>query len=408
MAGVPEDANSLHQAMVDDLKNRGLVHSPAVEAAFRAVPRHVFLPDDIPLARVYSDEPIVTRYDQRKQPISSSSQPAIMAVMLEMLALRAGQRVLEVGAGTGYNAALIAQIVGDDGFVVSIDIDQDLAIEANEHLHAAGFAQVRVLVGDGTLGCERYAPFDRIILTVGAGDIAPAWCDQLQPAGRLLLPLTLRCTPRVVAFEPAGARVMRSVGVTLGGFMPLRGSGAPKPHEHRLPGRHGLSVWTDQRVDVNMQQVEAALAAPTREYPTGVWVENLSNWSGWALWLELHEPAFALAFYEIQDGKRPYQQTPGLVEGGQVALVVPQGRRSSTDRARGVELRVRCYGESDALTVRLISCLRTWQAAGSPRLEDDLHIGVLPSAAQVKLPAHAIVIRKPHMQFVLEIDSPTR
>ncbi len=106
-------AAELHQALVDQLlamrsadSRARLIRSPAVEAAFRAAPRHLFLPE-VPVEQVYRDEAIVTKR-QDGVPISSSSQPAIMAIMLEQLALEPGHRVLEIGAGTGYNAALLA------------------------------------------------------------------------------------------------------------------------------------------------------------------------------------------------------------------------------------------------------------------------------------------------------------
>ena len=112
----PGDANALNQNLVDQLKWKGILTLPEVEAAFRAVPRHLFLPD-LPLEEVYQDEAIATKMLDG-QFVSSSSQPAIMAIMLEQLQLEAGQRVLEIGAGTGYNAALMAHIVGETGQVV--------------------------------------------------------------------------------------------------------------------------------------------------------------------------------------------------------------------------------------------------------------------------------------------------
>src|SRR5689334_7832237 len=102
-------APELQHSLVEYLKQGGHLPSPSVEAAFRAVPRHLFLPD-LELEKVYQDEAIPTKL-QDEIPISSSSQPTIMAIMLEQLRLKPGQRVLEIGAGTGYNAALIAHIV---------------------------------------------------------------------------------------------------------------------------------------------------------------------------------------------------------------------------------------------------------------------------------------------------------
>ena len=105
------------------------ISSERVAAALRAVPRHLFLPE-LPPQAAYRDEAIVTKRDQAGQPISSSSQPAIMAIMLDQLDLAPGQRVLEIGAGTGYNAALISHVVGAQGQVTSVDIDPELVVQA--------------------------------------------------------------------------------------------------------------------------------------------------------------------------------------------------------------------------------------------------------------------------------------
>src|SRR5687768_1419512 len=134
------NAASLRDALVDGLVREGSIRSPAVEAAFRAVPRECFLPG-VPLGRVYRDEAIVT-HEQDGVPISSSSQPAIMAIMLEQLAVEPGHRVLEIGAGTGYNAALLAQLVGPRGRVVTLDLDEPIVAEARANLAAAGIGGV--------------------------------------------------------------------------------------------------------------------------------------------------------------------------------------------------------------------------------------------------------------------------
>src|SRR5262249_35642587 len=143
------EALARHHALVDGLRRDGALHSAAVEAAFRAVPRHLFLPG-LPLDVIYRDDAIVTKREEGRG-VSSSSQPAMMAIMLEQLDLRPGHRVLEIGAGTGYNAALMAHIVGEQGRVTTLDIDEDLAAAAAAHLNRAGFERVRVVCGDGGL-----------------------------------------------------------------------------------------------------------------------------------------------------------------------------------------------------------------------------------------------------------------
>src|SRR4030081_2626179 len=109
--------------------------------------------------------------------------------MLEQLDLRPGHHVLEIGAGTGYNAALMARIVGPAGAVTAVDIDEDLIARAAVHLAEAGVSGVELVAADGALGYPTGAPYDRIVLTVGSSDIRPEWVAQLGPGGRLLLPL---------------------------------------------------------------------------------------------------------------------------------------------------------------------------------------------------------------------------
>jgi protein-L-isoaspartate(D-aspartate) O-methyltransferase len=214
--------SALHQGLIDKLKQEKFIRSSHVEAAFRQVPRHLFLPD-IPGEKVYQDDAIITKYLDG-MPISSSSQPAIMAIMLEQLDLQVGDRVLEIGAGTGYNSALMAHIVGETGEVIAVDIDEDIVEGARQNLAKAGLERVKVICADGGFGYGSSASYDRIILTVAAWDIAPAWREQLKPNGRLILPLTLKEDVQVTAaFELADGYLV-SVSATPCGFMKLRGA----------------------------------------------------------------------------------------------------------------------------------------------------------------------------------------
>ena len=145
------DLGRLRDRMVTSVTASGRPVSDAVAAAMRAVPRHLFLPD-LPPPMAYRNEAIVTRRDADGQPTSSSSQPTIMAYMLDQLGVTAGQRVLEIGAGTGYNAALLQQLVGAGGRVVTVDLDADVAREAAAHLAAAGYPEVIVVQADGAAG----------------------------------------------------------------------------------------------------------------------------------------------------------------------------------------------------------------------------------------------------------------
>lgn len=97
--------------------------------------------------------------------------------MIEQLDVQIGHRVLEIGAGTGYNAALLAWLAGSSGRVTTIDVDEDIVQEARDNLRRAGFSEVHVVAGDGWLGLPTDAPFDRIEATVGVWDLSPHWVD---------------------------------------------------------------------------------------------------------------------------------------------------------------------------------------------------------------------------------------
>jgi len=230
----PEDVDGeLRARLVARLREGGALHDEAVERALLRVPRHVFLPH-IPPERAYADAAIPTHWENGV-PVSSASQPAIVALMLEQMRLAPGMRVLEIGAGTGYNAALLAELVGPEGHVTSLDIDPAIAEEARAHLAAAGYAGVRVAAADGWAGWPGGAPFDRIMLTVGASDVSPAWLDQLAEGGLLVLPLWLRAAEASVAFRKQGG-VLRSESLTCCGFKRLRGAAAAAEKWVALPG----------------------------------------------------------------------------------------------------------------------------------------------------------------------------
>src|SRR3990172_6826810 len=127
-----EHAPLFDQRVVDLLKRTGSIRSARVEAAFRARPRRLFVPF-APLDEFYGDEPVITHL-QDGVAVSSNSQPSVVAEMLDLLALEPGMRVLEIGAGTGWNAALMRHIVGEQGSVVTVDIDPDAAAGALRNL----------------------------------------------------------------------------------------------------------------------------------------------------------------------------------------------------------------------------------------------------------------------------------
>jgi methyltransferase of FxLD system len=235
MAAKRTPSERLRSRLVKDLRGKGVIVSDAVQAAFLAVPRERFIPEvanEQGLEAVYRDEAIVTKRDPRGMPLSSSSQPALMAKMLELLAPTPGDRVLEIGTGTGYNAALLAEMVGSHGRVTSVDVDAGLARTARRALREAGY-RMSVKVGDGREGHPSRAPYDRIIATACADEIPNAWLEQLADGGRIELPLRLDPDGAAIQVIPVLEREgdrLRSTALTWGGFMPLHsGDGGWRP-----------------------------------------------------------------------------------------------------------------------------------------------------------------------------------
>jgi protein-L-isoaspartate(D-aspartate) O-methyltransferase len=227
---------------VDQTKAMGAIGSPTVERAFRTVPRHRLLetfyhrasdgtvtairndpshPRRDHLALIYADDALATRR-AGGLPVSSTSQPSLMARMLEFLGLREGMRILEVGAGTGYNAALMAEIVRDQRLVVTVDVLEDVVDQTRRLLAATGYPQIQVLLRDGFDGVPDQAPFDRIMATVGCGDLSPNWAGQLADDGAMLVPLAHGTGHPLVLVRKDGD-ALRGRMVLRTGFIPVRG-----------------------------------------------------------------------------------------------------------------------------------------------------------------------------------------
>jgi methyltransferase of FxLD system len=256
----------LRNKLVEHLRAEDLIRTERVAGAFAEVPRERFIPSVMAregLEAVYRDDAFVTKRDSRGMPLSSSSQPAIMAKMLELLDLRPGQRVLEVGAGTGYNAALLAHIVGPAGHVTSIDIDPEVARQARSAIRDAG-ARATVVVGDGRDGAAATAPYDRIIVTACADEIRRSWIEQLADDGKLELPLRLDRDGAAIQLIPVlerRGRRLHLVEMTWGGFMPLHG---------------GDGGWRPPRATLSADRLTADARSPLVSI-TGSGVAGLSD-----------------------------------------------------------------------------------------------------------------------------------
>jgi len=153
--------------------------SPGVRAAMLSVPRHLFVPGQLAILS-YQDTPLPLGFDK------TISQPFIGGLMIDLLGVEPGHRVLEVGTGFGYQAAVMTELGGS---VWSVEIVEEFANEAKMRLDAAGYGSVAIRVGDGSRGWTDHAPFDRILVSAAAKEIPRALLDQLGPGGRIVVPL---------------------------------------------------------------------------------------------------------------------------------------------------------------------------------------------------------------------------
>ncbi|CAJ61344.1 MULTISPECIES: methyltransferase, FxLD system [Frankia] len=284
-ASVSSDPARDLRAKLADRLCQDTVKTPEVETAIRDVPRHLFLPG-VPLEQAYADDPVYTKHDSGVS-ISAASQPRIVAMMLEQLHLESGHRVLEVGAGTGYNAALMAAIVGTSGHITAVDIDEDLVESARTHLAAAGVTNVDVVLGDGAFGHPDAAPYDRVIATVGAVETPTAWLDQLAPAGRLVVPLRLAgAASRSIIFERDQDGWI-SRGSEMCTFMPLRGFGDDARGTVDLTGTGEVTLQThrDNSHATNQETLTGVLDTPRYEAWTGVVFGPGESFEWLYLWL---------------------------------------------------------------------------------------------------------------------------
>ncbi len=279
------DPTELRAALVHRLTQSGTLRTDAIVEAFRSVERHLFVPD-VEVADAYADDTVSVKTNDHGEMISAISQPTIVATQLEQLDARPGQTILEAGAATGYNAALVGQLVQPSGRVWTIDVDQDLVDGARAHLAAAGVSNVTVVLGDGATGLPEHAPFDRIIFTVGAGDIPAAILNQLAPDGRLVIPLRIRgSVSRSIAFERDGD-TWTSVSSEMATFMPLRNGICDDERTIiRLAGAGDVRLEIYAEQDVDVKKIATVLDHPPYGVYTGVKFRKGSAWEWLYLWL---------------------------------------------------------------------------------------------------------------------------
>ncbi|MEJ2857251.1 MULTISPECIES: protein-L-isoaspartate(D-aspartate) O-methyltransferase [unclassified Saccharothrix] len=347
-----DPAVDLREELVDSLVTAGVLADPRWIEAFREVPRHVFLPGffapgpggtwraltsqaEDHLALVYRNQVCVTQLDGSDAaweqalatghavngvPTSSSSMPTIMAIMLEALGVRPGDTVLEIGTGTGYNAALLCHVLGS-GAVTSVDVDAGVLARAVDRLAEAGY-RPWCAEADGELGFPARAPYSRVLGTCAVSRVPVAWLDQVEPGGVIVTTLNRALGAGLVRLVVRDGVATGRVLVDDGRFMPLR---AHNP------------AWAEAALDT--AATAPALTSRTTPLPARAVVDPVSSFEFFA----------GLALPDV------------VTAGGPVRLVHPDG---SWTRCRGT---VVDQGGPRELWTLAEEAYQTWRNLGRPR-----------------------------------------
>ncbi|MFC4912976.1 methyltransferase, FxLD system [Actinomadura gamaensis] len=368
------ESESLRHRMVDrliaDHKSQGRTLRPEVEAALRRVPRELYAPG-VAVEEAYENTAIVTKR-RDGEGLSSVSAPFLIAEMLgqavEALDGLEGRHVLEIGSG-GYNASLLAELVGSTGSVTTVDIDPEVTGRAATCLAAAGYRRVTVVCADAEHPLAPGRRFDLIIVTAGAWDIPPAWRDQLTDDGVLVVPLRTFGLTRSWALRRAG-RALVSQSHRQCGFVSVQGDGA-----HRM--RYvDVADGVHLRLDEN-QQLDAALVADLLSQPghqawAGLDLPPRTVLADLDLWLATRLSGEGSQFVVLTAQQAAVESglvapswrfaTPAALETG--ALVYRSALRW---RDRRFDLGAIAHGpDREAAAGRMVAPMRAWVEAGGP------------------------------------------
>ncbi|MET9611822.1 methyltransferase, FxLD system [Kitasatospora indigofera] len=366
--GESAEAERRREAMVQAVIDGGWAPSTEVQTALRTVPRHRFLPEADLADAYHHDLAVVTRRDENSRATSSVSAVWLQANMIENARLRHGSRVLEVGGG-GYNAALIAEVVGPGGRVVTVDLDPYVVNRTSRFTAEVGASTVVAALGDGALGAPAAlvprGGFDAVIVTYNAWTIAPAWREQLADGGVLVVPLEIHGYTRAIAFRREGD-ILRAMAWTHCGFIRDAGSlGRAVPEAVLADG--GLRLRFEDGEAGDTAGVDEALRGPRYEVATGVTMGAGVYFGSLQLFAATTLPGFCrlAAGQEPKDGVTGIgkgQDVPAILGDASLAyLACVQVRDGDRPEDKEWEWGVHAFGEyGPQLAERLAETVQAW------------------------------------------------
>jgi protein-L-isoaspartate(D-aspartate) O-methyltransferase len=377
-----------NDTLTTTLEAAGVLGHERVAAAFRGVPRGLFLPD-VPEEQVYADIPVYTRLDDRGGFIGGSDQPSQTAKLLTLSNLEAGQNVLQIGTGTGYTAALIQEIVGDSGIVTTLDIDKETSRTAERNLTRARKGAVHVVNVDGAAGYAPRASYDRIISTVALWDIPPIWLRQLRPNGLIAAPIYLDGFQVMAAFQALADGTLYSATMTSCSFVPMQGVEAPPPQHLYMGGGSALRLYSSEIRTLDSARLHLLMSNDAERCHLGAAPSAMDYWDGFVPYLMLNVPDnYEFVCYAVEGGKLVY----GL-SGRGFALITQGGATFVGANDLGD---THCFAGVDAF-LEVDSAYSDWVQLGSPRI-DTMRLWLIPNQADsdAAIPTGTVQYNRPH------------
>ncbi|WP_405893403.1 methyltransferase, FxLD system [Streptomyces sp. NBC_01527] len=360
--GEPAEAVRLRRRMADSVIASGWASSAAVQEALRTVPRHRFAPE-ADLKTAYDDDlAVVTRRDENGRATSSVSAAWLQADMAEQLQLKPGAAVLEVGSG-GYNAELIAHVVGPAGRVVTVDVDPYVVHRTRRLCAEAGSGRVTAVLGDGGLGAPGYVPadgFDGVMITHNAADIAPAWRKQLAEGARLVVPLEVGGYTRSLTLVRRGD-VLHCEHWTYCGFVRDRGAAARTVPAVQLADGEVTVRWEDGTPG-DTAGLDQALHRPRHELSTGLVVRGIFNFETLQVYAATTLPGFCRLTAPKGSTLVAQQDAAAILANGSLAYLTYRLIKDAPEPAdRLTEFFIHAYGPAaEDLAEHFAQCVRVW------------------------------------------------
>lgn len=325
----------------------------------------------IPPETAYADIEVYNRTDDEGGFVGGADRPSQVAQMLNLARLQPGQNVLEIGTGTGYNAALLQHIVGDSGRVASVELNREIAESAKDNLQHLSMGQVQVVHADGAAGYAPRASYDRIISTVAIWDIPAAWLRQLRPNGLIIAPLDVDGMQVCGAFQVQPDGTIYSDDNFTCAFVQMLGDAAPPPQHVYLGGGSALRLYSDHANKIDSASLHMLLSMDTEQCHLGVAPSPDEYWNGLILYIMLNVPeGYQFVTYTVEGKKIVY----GL-QGRGFGLI----RAGSASFACADELGdIHCFAGVDAF-LAISAAYDEWVQVGSPRV-NRLRVRLLPKS----------------------------